>query len=168
MVHGIQIDRLGLMVSMQKSGLKNMHWIPGYYRKSVENQPCKPNQKIWLILANISGLGEYFSKQIFALKLWDWAGRFEYHEPYNLKKFSFTYKGVWHFLLRIYSYSYSVENLIFVLHWVWAGQFEYHEPYTQGVQSWVKLDYVICACSHMLQVSEYKVAIKRKFILLTW
>ena len=29
------------------------------------------------------GLGAYFSKLIFALKPWDWAGRFEYHEPYN-------------------------------------------------------------------------------------
>ena len=44
-----------------------------------------PNQtsKIWHILADISGLGAYFSKPIFALKPWDWAGRFEYHEPYN-------------------------------------------------------------------------------------
>ena len=34
------------------------------------------------IFANISGLGEYFSKRIVALKHWVQAGRFEYHEPY--------------------------------------------------------------------------------------
>merc|ERR1712081_25925 len=34
------------------------------------------------IFANISGLGEYFSKRIFALKHWVQAGRFEYNEPY--------------------------------------------------------------------------------------
>ena len=55
-----------------------------------------PNQtiKIWHIFADISGLGAYFSKPIFALKPWDWAGRFEYHEPYNRNDFFFTYKGV--------------------------------------------------------------------------
>ena len=39
-----------------------------------------PNQtsKIWHILADISRLGAYFSKPIFALKLWVQAGRFEY------------------------------------------------------------------------------------------
>ena len=42
-----------------------------------------PNQicKILDILADISGLGAYFLKPIFALKPWDQAGRFEYHEP---------------------------------------------------------------------------------------
>ena len=34
------------------------------------------------IFANISGLGEYFSKLTFALKHWVKAGRFEYYEPY--------------------------------------------------------------------------------------
>ena len=43
-----------------------------------------PNQicKILDILADISGLGAYFLKPIFALKPWVQAGRFEYHEPY--------------------------------------------------------------------------------------
>ena len=36
---------------------------------------------------NILDLGAYFSKPIFALKPWVRAGRFEYHEPYNPKKF---------------------------------------------------------------------------------
>ena len=35
------------------------------------------------IFANISGLGQYFSKLIFVLKHWVQACRFEYHEPYN-------------------------------------------------------------------------------------
>ena len=35
-----------------------------------------------------------FSKPIFALKPWDWAGRFEYHEPYNRNDFFSHYKGV--------------------------------------------------------------------------
>ena len=42
-VHGIQIDRLGLTVSMQKSVLKNRHRVPRLYKKSVENRPSKPN-----------------------------------------------------------------------------------------------------------------------------
>ena len=49
------------------------------------------------VFADISGLGAYFSKPIFALKPWVRAGRFEYHEPYNLNNFFFTYKGVRHF-----------------------------------------------------------------------
>ena len=43
--------------------------------------------KIEHIFANISGLGAYFSKSIFALEPWAQAGRFEYHEPYNQKNF---------------------------------------------------------------------------------
>ena len=50
------------------------------------------------VLADISGLGAYFSKPIFAFKPWFKAGRFEYHEPYNPNKFFFTYKGVRHFI----------------------------------------------------------------------
>ena len=55
-----------------------------------------PNQtsKIWHIFSDISELGAYFSKPIFALTPWDWAGRFEYHEPYNPNDFFSTYKGV--------------------------------------------------------------------------
>ena len=41
----------------------------------------------WYILINISRPGAYFSEPIFALKPWAWAGRFEYHEPYNRKYF---------------------------------------------------------------------------------
>ena len=39
------------------------------------------------IFANISELGEYFSKPIIALKHWVQAGCFEYHEPYNQNNF---------------------------------------------------------------------------------
>ena len=35
-VHGIQIDRFGLTVSMQKSVLKNMHRVPRYRPKCVK------------------------------------------------------------------------------------------------------------------------------------
>ena len=42
-VHGIQIDRLRLTVSMQKSVLKKKHWVPRYYQKSGQNRPSKPN-----------------------------------------------------------------------------------------------------------------------------
>ena len=54
-----------------------------------------PNQtsKIWHILADISGLGEYSSKPSFALKPWVQAGRFEYREPHNRNNFFFTFKG---------------------------------------------------------------------------
>ena len=44
-VHGIQIDRLGLTVPTQKSVLKNMHRVPRYYQKSVQNRSTKPNQQ---------------------------------------------------------------------------------------------------------------------------
>ena len=50
------------------------------------------------VLADISVLGAYFSKPIFAFKPWFKAGRFEYHEPYNQKKNFFTYKGVRDFI----------------------------------------------------------------------
>ena len=55
-----------------------------------------PNQTsiIWHILDNISGLGAYFSKPIFALKPWVQAGRFEYHETHNLNNFFCAFKGV--------------------------------------------------------------------------
>ena len=52
----------------------------------------------WHILLNISGLGEYFSKPIFALKPWAQAGRFKYHEPYKRNNFFFSYKGGCRFL----------------------------------------------------------------------
>ena len=41
-VHGIQNDRLRLTVSTQKFVLKNMHRVPRYYQKGVQNQPSKP------------------------------------------------------------------------------------------------------------------------------
>ena len=52
-----------------------------------------PNQicKILDILADISGLGAYFLKPIFALKPWVQAGRFEYHEPYKLNEKIFEF-----------------------------------------------------------------------------
>ena len=64
------------------------------------SENCLPNQtsKIWHVLADISRLGAYFSKPIFALKPWVRASHFEYHEPYNPNNFFFTYyKGVRHF-----------------------------------------------------------------------
>ena len=50
-----------------------------------------PNQtsKIWHILADISGLGVYFLKPIFALKPRVQAGGFEYYEPYKPNDFFF-------------------------------------------------------------------------------
>ena len=41
------------------------------------------------IFANISGLGEYFSKPIFALKHWIQAGLFKYLEPYNRNNYHY-------------------------------------------------------------------------------
>ena len=49
----------------------------------------KKTIKILHFFANISGLSAYFSKPIFALKLRNWAIRFEYHEPYNRNDFFF-------------------------------------------------------------------------------
>ena len=46
------------------------------------------------IFANISGLGEYFSKRIFALKHWVQAGRFEYHEPYIQNNYNYYKESV--------------------------------------------------------------------------
>ena len=45
------------------------------------------NDNFWQFFCNNLGLGTYFSKPIFALKPWDWAGVFEYHEPYNRNDF---------------------------------------------------------------------------------
>ena len=51
----------------------------------LPNQTC-----IFLdVSANISRPLAYFSKQIFALKPWAQAGRFEYHEPYKRNKIFF-------------------------------------------------------------------------------
>merc|ERR1712243_451325 len=61
-VHGIQIDRLGLTVSTQKSVLKNMHRVPRYYQKSVENRPSKPNQQ------NLTHFGRYLGTQCIFFK----------------------------------------------------------------------------------------------------
>ena len=44
-VQGIKIDQLGLTISTQKSVLKNVHRVPRYYPKSVQNRPSKPNQQ---------------------------------------------------------------------------------------------------------------------------
>ena len=41
--------------------------------------------KIWHIFSDISGLGAYFLKPIFALRPWVRAGQFEYHEPYHFE-----------------------------------------------------------------------------------
>ena len=49
--------------------------------------------------ANISGLGQYFSKLIFALKHCVQAGRFEYHEPYKWNDFFKVIKGASFFKL---------------------------------------------------------------------
>ena len=78
-VHGIQIDRLGLMVSKQKSVLKNMYRVPRYYQKMSKIGLPNQTSKIWHILADILGLVGYFSKPLFALKPWVQAGWFEYH-----------------------------------------------------------------------------------------
>ena len=61
------------------------------------------------IFANISGLSAYFSKLIFALKPWVQADGFEYHESFNRKNFSWTYKGVIEFKNRK-SIGYSAPN----------------------------------------------------------
>ena len=59
-VHGIQIERLGLTVPTQKSVLKNMHRVPRYYQKSVQNRPSKPNQQ------NLTHFGRYLrTRDIF-------------------------------------------------------------------------------------------------------
>ena len=78
---------------------KNRFWKICTESQDITKKVSKiglPNQtsKIWHILADISGLGAYFSKPIFALKPWVRAGRFEYHEPHNPNDFFFTYKGV--------------------------------------------------------------------------
>ena len=78
---------------------KNRFWKVCSESEDINKKVSKiglPNQttKIWHILTDISGLGADFSKPIFALKPWVQAGQFEYHEPYNLINFFFTYKGV--------------------------------------------------------------------------
>ena len=81
------IDRLELMVSTQKSVLKNMH--QSWDIKQNEPKIRSPNQTCTIldVLVNISGPGAYFLKPIFALKPWVQAGRFEYHKLCNRKNF---------------------------------------------------------------------------------
>ena len=81
---------------------KNRFWKICTESQDITKKVSKiglPNQttKIWHILADISGLGAYFSKPIFALRPWVRAGRFEYHEPYNRNDFFFTTEGKYSF-----------------------------------------------------------------------
>ena len=71
---------------------KNRFWKICTESQDITKKVSKiglPNQtsKIWHILADISVLGAYFSKPIFALKPWVRASRFEYHEPHNPNNF---------------------------------------------------------------------------------
>ena len=94
---------IGFMVfkstgSDSRSQRKNRFWKICTESQDITKKVSKiglPNQttKIWHILANISGLGAYFLKPIFALRQWVRAGQFEYHEPYNPSNFFFIYKG---------------------------------------------------------------------------
>ena len=73
---------------------KNRFWKICTESQDITKKVSKiglPNltSKIWHILADISVLGAYFSKPIFALKPWVRAGRFEYHEPHNRNNFFF-------------------------------------------------------------------------------
>ena len=73
---------------------KNRFWKICTESQDITKKVSKiglPNQtsKIWHILADISGLGAYFSKPIFALEPWVQAARFEYHEPHNPNNFFF-------------------------------------------------------------------------------
>ena len=92
-VHCIQIDRLGLTVSTQKTIWK----ICTEARENGQNVSnfaglvWKAN--FWHFFGVILGLGAYFLKLIFALKPWVWAGRFEYNEPYNLNNIFSLIKG---------------------------------------------------------------------------
>ena len=61
-IHGIQIDRLGLTVSTQKSVLKNMHRVPRYYQKDVKNRPSQPNQQ------NLTHFGQYLRTRCIFFK----------------------------------------------------------------------------------------------------
>ena len=98
-----KIPIMGFMV-FNSTGLdsqfqrKNQFWKICTESQDITKKVSKiglPNQtnKIWHILADISGLGAYFTKPIFVLKLWVRAGRFEYHEPYNLNDFFSLIKG---------------------------------------------------------------------------
>ena len=90
---------IGFMVfkstgSISRFQRKNRFWKIRTESQVITKKLSKigiPNQtiKIWHIFADISGLGAFFSKPIFALKQWDWAGRFEYHEPYNQNNYFF-------------------------------------------------------------------------------
>ena len=92
-----KIDQIiGFMVfkstsSYSRSQRKNRFWKICTESQDITKKVSKiglPNQtsKIWHILANILGLGAYFLKPIFTLKLSVRAGRFEYQEPRRLQK----------------------------------------------------------------------------------
>ena len=81
-----QNDRLNLTVSTQKSVWKMMHPDPRYIQNSFLTFWAKPNRQPKQILVNFSGNIGSFYKPIFALKPWDRAGHFEYHESYILSR----------------------------------------------------------------------------------
>ena len=90
-VHGIQIDRLRLTVSMQKSVLKYMHRVPRYHQKSVKNRPSKPNHQ------NLTHFGRYLRTQSIFFKT-DFcvetvSPRRSIWIPNNPNNFFFTLKG---------------------------------------------------------------------------
>ena len=77
---------------------KNRFWKICIESQDINKKVSKigvPNQttEIWHFFVNISGLGAYFSKPIFALQPWVRAGHFEYHEHYNPINFFSLIKG---------------------------------------------------------------------------
>ena len=88
--HGTQNERQDLTVSTQKSVWKMMHPDPRYIQNSFLTFWAKPNRQPKQILVNILGNIGSFYKPIFALKPWDRAGHFEYHESYILSRKKIT------------------------------------------------------------------------------
>ena len=76
-VHGNQDDWLELIVSRQKSILKNMNWVPDINQNVPKYRSPYHTCIFWDVFANISGFNAYFYKPTFALKPWIQAGRFE-------------------------------------------------------------------------------------------
>ena len=80
----MEFDRLNVTLSTKSQDITEKLPKIGLQNKT---------SKIWQILADVLEFGAYFSKPIFALKPWDWACRFSYHEPYNENDFFSLIRG---------------------------------------------------------------------------
>ena len=107
---------------------KNQFWKICTEARDIGQNVSNFSGLVWMaeflhFFGNFLGLRAYFSKLIFVLKPWVWAGQFEYNEPYNPKNFfSHLYRGQSHFQYGFSKGRWSRKTLkfwevYFFIHW---------------------------------------------------